>query len=360
MLFKNIWEDKYSRLEILFFVTYYIGFSILSSVEYSLLERKDVSLSFKDFPSQLFNGLKAILPAVFFYKVIIQRFLFNRRYLWFCLGLLLYLVCLNFYNLYGYLLVWKVQFFPDVMRENAARWYNNDAFMRFSIIYMFREFLVLTALAYFIRSGRQEVKLKELQTQQMATELNYLKTQIQPHFFFNTLNNIYSLTLQKSDKAAPLVSKHAEIMRYILNSNNSSFVGLQKEIEFIENYIQVESIRYSDKIDIQLEVQGVDHKLKIAPLLLLPFVENAFKHGIGEETEQGFILIVVSQVANELSVEVKNSKSNTVVSSAAGGFGLMNVRKRLALLYTDKYSLEVIDDENVHTVYLTVKLTQHD
>ncbi len=355
---KNIWNDKYNRLEVFFFLTYYVGFSILSSMEFSLLERKDVTLSFKDLPSQIFDGLKAILPAIFFYKIIIQKFLFNKRYVWFFLGLVLYLVFLNFYKLYGYLLVSKMSFFPDVMRENAARWYSNNAVLRFSIIYMFREFLVLTSLAYFIRSARQEKKIIEMNAQQTAAELNYLKTQIQPHFFFNTLNNIYSLTLQKSEKAPPLVAKHADIMRYILNSNNVSFVNLEKEIEFLENYIQVESIRYSEKIDIQLEVQVMSNKYKIAPLLLLPFVENAFKHGIGEEMEEGFVLVVISLMDNELSIEVKNSKCETKLTD--GGFGLANARKRLELLYAGNYTLDITDEEFVYTVYLALKLNRDD
>lgn len=359
MFLSKTLSDKYTILEILFFPTYYVVFSLLSSIEYNFLENRDFNLFWAGTPEQVFYGLKAILPAVIFYKIIIQRFLFKKLYFQFLIGIVVYLILLNAYNLYGYLLVSEISWFPDTMRNTALRWYNSDITLRFSIIYMFREFLVLTALAYFIRSARQETKIAQLHNQQMAAELNYLKTQIQPHFFFNTLNNIYALALQKSEKAAPLVAKHAEIMRYILSVENSS-VLLKDEIEFLENFVEVESVRYSDKINIQFEHQGISSTHTIAPLLLLPFVENTFKHGVGEETGAGFVSIIISQIEDELSVEISNSKSINISAANRGGFGLSNVKKRLELLYPSQYNLLITDDKEVFTMVLTLNLQVND
>ena len=349
-------RDKYNRLEILFFLAYYILFSIFSSLEYNFLERKNLTLSLNDLPSQLLFGIKALLPGIVFYKLLIQRYLFNKKYLAFFGGIIIYLVLLNFYSSYGNLLVSKLTFLPKSITTQAARWYSSDAVLRFSVIYMLREFLVLTALAYFIRSARQEQHIHQLSGEKLRSELVSLKAQIQPHFFFNTLNNIYALSLQGSVKAAPLVARHADIMRYILDSSALATVPLQSEVSFLKNYTEVEAIRYHSSKLISFISQGIQESAIIEPLLLLPFIENTFKHGLLEEIDEGFIQIIISQVGQELSVEVSNSKPAGPVVVSTSGTGLVNVRKRLELLYPGRYTLLINEQVNTYTVSLTIAI----
>lgn len=347
---------KFNRLEVVFFLTYYVLFSMLGRLEYNLIEDRNLSFAFKDFPEMLFYGLKSIVPGFIFYKLLIQRYLFEKKHIKFIIGLLIYLVLYNVYVLYGYLLVSQTPFLPEYMRTNAAKWYNSKPLIHFSLIYMLREFLVLTALAYFIRSAKQDRLIDQLEKQQLRTELIYLKTQVQPHFFFNTLNNIYSLTLQQSAKAAPLVAKHADIMRYMLYMASEPTVTLQKEVDFLRDYIGVEAVRYPERIMINFEAQGIEQTAVIEPLLLLPFVENTFKHGISEEINEGFVLVILSQIGNELSLEVSNSKSEIGANNGHDGIGLKNVKKRLDLLYPQRYSLTIQDEIDTYTVFLTLKL----
>jgi LytS/YehU family sensor histidine kinase len=198
-----------------------------------------------------------------------------------------------------------------------------------------------------------------LKRQQIESELNYLKVQLQPHFFFNTLNNIYALTLQRSDKAAPLVAKHAEMMRHILYESSRERVTLQKEVAFLKNYVDVEAMRYSDKIDICFETQGIGENAYIEPLLLLPFIENTFKHGIREETGGGFISIIISLVESELFVEIRNSKP-LINKTGSKGIGLRNAVRRLDILYPGRYTIDIVDKDNSYEVRLSLRLTGHD
>jgi LytS/YehU family sensor histidine kinase len=225
----------------------------------------------------------------------------------------------------------------------------------FSVMYLLRELLVITALAFIIRSAKQEQMILYMQHQQLSSELNYLKVQLQPHFFFNTLNNIYSLVLQGSENAAPLIAKHADMMRFIIYDASVATVKLSQDVEFLRNYVEVEKIRYSSRMDILFEVQGINEEAQIEPLLMLPFIENTFKHGLREEINKGFVHIIISLVGKELSAQISNSKSGETVNSTSG-LGLENVRKRLEILYPGKHSLKIDETDMNYEVLLTITL----
>ena len=141
-------------------------------------------------------------------------------------------------------------------------------------------------------------------------------------------------------------------MRYILYKAEEEVVLLQDEIAFINNYVEVERVRYRSVININFETQGIDDKSKISPLLLLPFIENAFKHGVQEEEKDGFVNIVICKIGDELTLEMNNSISKT--KEISGGIGLVNVKKRLNILYPKKHKLEVENDGKVYQVNLTL------
>jgi sensor histidine kinase YesM len=356
---KTYLNDKYLRIEIAFFLFYYFLFNILTSIEYNLVEPH-----IRQYPNPLnlanhfVFALVKIIPVWILYKVLIQKYLFNKRYLKFLLLMVVYLVLLNFYNLYINWLIAQLRFLPKSVIEEASATYKADVLIHYGgTMYMLREYMVLAFLAYFIRSAKQDEQMNELKQRQLNAELNYLKVQLQPHFFFNTLNNIYSLALQQSAQTAPLVAKHAEMMRYILYNSPNQLVKLHEEVNFLKNYTEVEAVRYPKSIGVTFEIQGIKNTSLIEPLLLLPFIENTFKHGVREEVNSGFVKIVICQIENELTLETKNTKA--IVKNDDGatpGIGLENVKKRLAILYPDRHQLEIKEDESVYEVYLSIIL----
>ncbi len=200
---------------------------------------------------------------------------------------------------------------------------------------------------------------QELETQTMQSELRFLKSQINPHFLFNTLNNLYALTLKKSDKAPEIVIKLSEMMRYMLYECNEKQVPLKKEVNYLKNYLDLERLRQHDNISINFHVEGHIGDQQIAPLLLIPFLENSFKHGLNTQLKEGFVDIVLLIEDKSVDFQIENSKGQTIASPdnrPSGGIGLVNVRRRLNLLYPDRYELRVSNNPNTFAVHLTIEL----
>lgn len=356
----NDFRDKYIRIEITFFVIYYLLFPVLTVIEMHLFEPYPSKFNIGE---NLLYGIIGMIPPWICYKLVIQGYLFNKQYLKFTFTFMVYLALSKYYDISVYWLISKISFFPPNVIERSIRGYNINIkynLGHFISVYMLRELIVLSALAYFIRSARLDEQISQLKAQQLQSELNYLKVQLQPHFFFNTLNNIYSLTLQRSEKAAPLVAKHSDMMRYILYESSQNIVNLTNEINFLKNYTEVEALRHSDKIDISFETQGLNEHVLIEPLLLLPFVENTFKHGIREEISEGHVHIIISLVENELFMEINNSKPPSTVKLETGGIGLQNVIRRLDILYPDRYTLDVKNNEDCYELRLSLIVNTDD
>jgi sensor histidine kinase YesM len=356
MRIRNFLSNRYNQLEIAFFITYYLLFSVFSGLEYHLIEQKKLAGAVSDIPEQLMYGFIALLPGILFYKVLIQRFLFGRRYIYFAAGFIIYLFLLNLYFHGAYWLVSKLSFLPAQITRNAARWHASKSPLHFSIIFMLREFLVLSALAYFIRAAKQEKRIDALTNQQLQSELAVLKARVQPHFFFNTLNNIYSLTVRGSDKAAPLIVRYADIMRHILYTGSATLVPLKDEIAFLQKYVEVEAVRYPDPIRISFEQQGITDDAMIEPTLLLAIIENVFKHGLSQEAANGFAFILFSQLDDELSVEVSNSVSAVRTDNDTEGTGIGSLKKRLDLLYPGTHTLTIQEEDHIHRVSLILQI----
>jgi len=196
-----------------------------------------------------------------------------------------------------------------------------------------------------------ELKLKE-------AELKLLKAQIHPHFLFNTLNNLYGLTLEKSEEAPGLVLRLSEILDYILYRCNEKRVSLSEEINNLKNYIEIEKIRYSDKLKLEVDFPVNTNNLNIAPLIILPFVENAFKHGVSNFPGIAMVVIKISLNENNLTFDIENTKNQgvKVAGNHSGGIGLNNVKKRLNLMYPEKYTLSINDKTETFLVNLTLQL----
>ena len=199
---------------------------------------------------------------------------------------------------------------------------------------------------------------KDLETRTIQSELNFLKSQINPHFLFNTLNSLYALTLKKSDEAPEVVIKLSEMMRYMLYECNEKNVLLSKEVAYIHNYLSLEKLRHKH-MDIKFDVEGTVGDLKVSPLIFIAFIENAFKHGASNLISPGFVHIHIHLENDELNLFVENSKAQempTMEHKRNGGIGLVNVKKRLAILYHESYHLDIYDNPNTYAVNLWMKL----
>lgn len=205
--------------------------------------------------------------------------------------------------------------------------------------------------------AKQVREKQELENQTMVSELKFLRSQINPHFLFNTLNNLYALTLKKSDQAPEIVLKLSEMMRYMLYECNESKVLISKEINYIRNYLDLERIRHRKKVKINFELEGTVQHQKIAPLLLITFIENCFKHGIKNSITTGFVNLKIRLEGDDLYFTVENSKPSGLPNmehKRAGGIGLVNVRRRLELLYPKVHDLIIEDSPNSYKVELHI------
>jgi sensor histidine kinase YesM len=202
----------------------------------------------------------------------------------------------------------------------------------------------------------KEQRNLQLQKENAEAQLQLLKAQVHPHFLFNTLNNIYSHTQNTAPVASQLVMGLSDMLRFMLYECNQSQVPLSKELKMIRDYISLEQIRYDDHLDVHIDLPDNTDNLAIAPLLLLPLVENCFKHGTSHMIEQPWLSLHVTLEKERMNVKLMNGKTNDVVNNNYKGIGIMNVRKRLDLLYPGKHELTITDEEEVFIVNLWLQL----
>ena len=218
-----------------------------------------------------------------------------------------------------------------------------------------------TVLRVIMDWWRYQNEKQVLVTQTMQSELRFLKSQINPHFLFNTLNNLYALTLKKSDKAPEIVLKLSEIMRYMLYECNERRVHLSKEIHYIYNYLDLERLRQPKDADIRFVVEGHISEQMVAPLLFVPFLENSFKHGLNHSVNGGgYVRLKLIASGEDLEFTIENSKVDQLPKqnhARSGGIGLANVRQRLQILYPEDHTLEISDEPNRYAVILRLRMT---
>ncbi|KQM32210.1 hypothetical protein ASE55_16640 [Chryseobacterium sp. Leaf201] len=198
---------------------------------------------------------------------------------------------------------------------------------------------------------------QKLQYQNVVMEKKFLQTQLNPHFLFNTLNNLYGLTIKKDDIAPELILKLSEIMRYTLYDINVEEIPVQKEIDFIENYFEMEKMRYPAEYDITLIVDSDDENTRISPLLFFTFIENAFKYGLKSEIPYLKIYIETKEKKVYFAVENDTPMNTDKKDSQYGGIGIDNVKKRLCLLYPDKHELNIQERGDTFIVELKLDLS---
>lgn len=215
------------------------------------------------------------------------------------------------------------------------------------------QFLLVGSLSFLLRVNQ---RLGSMESEKLKTEVSYLKAQINPHFLFNTLNSLYALTLEKSDAAPNAILKLSGMMRYVVTESSRERVALQNELDYIRNYISLQELRMDEATDFRLEITGDTAGKIISPLILIPFIENAFKYGLNPE-KKSVIYIGITTSANELTLIVKNNKVNTSLPpEEVSGRGLENTQMRLDYLYPDKHSLTITEDKDTFEVKLILLL----
>ena len=298
------------------------------------------------------------LINIFFYGLIvyfnlfylIPNYLTKKRFLTYCALLILATILITPLKVLAF--YFKFSGYPHAQTEllNNMNWYFLVTF------FIAGSSTIYKIIADWARHLREK---QELQTQTMQSELRFLKSQINPHFLFNTLNNLYALTLKKSDKAPEIVIKLSEMMRYMLYECNEKQVLLSKEVHYIRNYLDLERLRQGKNVEINFEVEGEIADQKIAPLMFIPFLENSFKHGLSNQISTGFVNIKLSVQERKVHFFIENSKPDTPPkqdSRRSGGIGLVNIHRRLNLLYPNQYELEIEDSPRSYAVNLKLDL----
>jgi two-component system LytT family sensor kinase len=282
------------------------------------------------------------------YLVLIPQFLDRKRYSFYAIAATVSLVLYGF-GKYGLALLFK----PFVLMHGPHMMSFGPYFL--STVFTSLLFLFLSAVLKFTVDWFSNERVqRDLENQRLSAELAFLKSQINPHFLFNSLNSIYSLAYQKSETTPEAILKLSEIMRYMLYECNDNKVDLTKEIQYLHNYIDLQKIRLGNKAFIDFKVEGNIDNQQIVPLLLIAFIENAFKHGVANNAVTPIrVLIDVNDAHLHFYMQNKKHTNNR---DASGGIGLNNVRRRLNLLYPGKYNLEINDGEDTYTVELSLVL----
>lgn len=228
--------------------------------------------------------------------------------------------------------------------------------------FMDKIFLACVMIALYEYSASQKLKQREilLMKEKTEAELNFLKSQINPHFLFNTLNNIYSLAREKSDKTADVILKLSSLLRFMLYETKEKFIPISKEIQFMNTYLEIQKIRFDERLKIEFQNSVTDNQDSVLPLILLPFLENAFKHGASESTDNKFIKINLELKNNILNYSVINSFEKND-NEKSKGIGLINFERQLKLVYND-FRLHTEAENNIFkaTLYINLNSYEHE
>ena len=283
-------------------------------------------------------------------RVLIPVFLNQQNYIKYALGFLMTLIVAIIIN--------------EVVMNDFSKWLFPDYYFISAYGWEKTALIILTYLALstllkisksWFQLKRTEQKLEQVKQESLQRELNLLRAQVNPHFLFNSLNSIYSLILDQQPQSADAVLKLSEVLRYALYQSRQERVPLPEELAQLHQYIELEQLR-AEEADIRLMIEGDPSPHTIAPLLLLPLVENGFKHGIKGDIENLFLHISIYIEADSLICKVVNNKgeASLLLPEAEGGIGLTNLKRRLDLTYSDRYLLEIKEEKEQFSVILKI------
>ncbi len=292
-----------------------------------------------------------ILYTYFVVYVLVPNFLLMGRYFSFLGSLALSSAMASLLKLYISRNIYYALFIP--MALHPKDWYTADGFL-INLLWIMGPTVLFAMFKYYKNWIRSQDITNEAERKRLATELQVLKGQLNPHFLFNTLNNLYSLALSKSSKTAVVIAKMSEMFQYIIYECNATEVPVSKEIKLIENYIELEQIRYSDRLSVKFEkdVDNMNHL--IPPMLLYSYVENCFKHGSSKDPDMPWIKISLRVKKGSLTFEALNSIPENSIGINTEGVGLLNGKRRLELIYPQNHRLTIREENNEFFVRLDI------
>jgi two-component system LytT family sensor kinase len=306
--------------------------------------------------SLIFVNFLQLPSIILFYRLFLPKTLMKGKIGSFLLLLPLYLLIYELNIRLAAIITVNAPFIPTGYQNlltsadaHKFSWSFNQSFSYTCLI-----LLTATSLAMVRQLFNQQQEVYFVNLQKVKLELAHLKSQLQPHFFFNTLNNLYALSVQKSDKAPVMIANLSNIMRYVLYESRQEHISLEKELDFIENYVELEKLRYDNPNAIDFSIQGNRKYRDIEPLLFLPLIENCFKHALqnGQPEEIKMVFLIDEK---ELIFQTSNKINTTsTMNTNEGGIGLANIKKRLDLLYPNKHNLSIDLTHTTFNVVLTI------
>ncbi len=309
--------------------------------------------SFTLFWASLILGFSYITVYIF-----VPKFLYRKKYISFCLAIVAIYTVMYFVNaIQGY---YQLNRTFDLIAGIRA----HKLFQSINLLRLLGNPPLVCGLLLSLKSLKnwylRKMESETLTRANTNAELQLLKSQIHPHFLFNTLNNIYSYSLSNKPEAPGLVKKLKQTVQYMVSECNHAYVPLKNELNMIANYIELEKIRYGNRLSMQVEMMNPDGNQLIAPLLMIPFVENSFKHGVSQMLDHPRISLKIYVERNVLHFYLNNSKPpDTENQIQRKGIGLENVRKRLELLYPGKHNLLILTEGDTFTVQMEISLTEY-
>ncbi len=347
--FLSLYGKHKILVHILFWALYLLVITVLSATFY---DKASITEIFLQLSITLWIDIAATYFTAYF---LLPRYLLKKQYLTFVLWMLF---SVGFFVILQRMVVLYVStplFYPGI--EEMPAFFNfNPAY---SIVNIYAVVFIVTSARLFKISFVNQNRAFELEKQKVEAELKYLKSQVHPHFLFNTLNNLYALTLDKSDHAPEVVLRLSELLSYMLYDANERMVPLQKEIDMIDNYLELEDLRRGGELNIDYQKDIDQPMISVVPLLFIPFIENSFKHGVWNNTNEPEIVIRLSIKNFQLYFEISNSINPDIQQAdrnGSEGIGLRNVKRRLEILYPGQYSLNIDTRDGKYIVILELDL----
>jgi two-component system, LytTR family, sensor histidine kinase AlgZ len=340
-----------SRYRIWRHLLFWAIYTLLTSLLYVNYSKGLWSLQRQLFLGALWLPVRILYCYPFMYWVL-PKYLLKGKYVQFGIIVLLWFIAgwfLNYlFRAYLFIPIQEALHFNNIVKDP----WMPGSFLLLTTVAGLTSIIVLFKYWY-----KKQQEWMQAEKEKVTAELQLLKAQVHPHFLFNTLNNIYSFSLENSPKTPGLILKLSSLLSYMLYDCKTENVLLEKEIEIMKNYIDLESERYGNKIEISWSIEGDIRDKYIAPLLMLPFLENAFKHGTSEQLEKPWLSVDISVKHDTLKCKIANSK-NEYVPASIHGIGIENVKKRLGFMYPEKHELKMNDEGNFFVVSLLIELKE--
>ena len=331
-------------------VWFHVVFWILYTVIFTIIQGSYKGEYEQAFVYELLNLPIRLVVVYFNYYILLPKFLLKGEMVKYFAYTILTLVVAGFFQRIANYHALDI-LYPDYPDHGIWLFYK---FLQASVI-IASPLIFVVGISVIWRVSELQKRAKSLENEKLQSELKYLKSQINPHFLFNTLNNIYGLSLDNSEKVSDLILKLSDFLSFSLYESNEKLIPLEKEISLINDFVDLEKSRFEDRVEVKFSFPANVETVSIPPLIFIPFVENAFKHSLKDETEVAQIDIDLARKEKELIFHVSNSKPSEVYEDAKKhGIGLENIKRRLDIIFGGKYQLDILDEKSRYQITLKI------